>query len=259
VSLAQRGEVVNERPFLLGRPQPQGAQSVCDRRSIPQGDLVNRPLALLVTLVTLAALPALAIGAKPPATATIGAQPGTVIFSKSTAISGKITGSKTADVEVALQENPAPFADGTFNTVATTRTAANGSYTFTRTPALATQYRVVAKTAPTTTSAVTTVNVRLRVSFGLGDRTPEAGQRVRFFGSVWPQHDGRVARIQRRRADGTWATVARTTLLDVSGTERSGYSRLLRVNRDGVYRIRVTPSDGDHLTGTSRARLIDTH
>jgi hypothetical protein len=102
-------------------------------------------------------------------------------------------------------------------------------------------------TAPPTTA----MSVTLRVD----DPRPRRGQRVRFFGSVRPPHDGRIVKIQRRGGGGRYRTVARTRLRD-AGDARSSYSRRLRVWRDGVYRARV-PADGDHLTGTSRRRRVD--
>jgi hypothetical protein len=78
---------------------------------------------------------------------------------------------------------------------------------------------------------------------------------VRFFGTVKPAHDGLVARIQRRRKDGKWRTVAKTTLKASKTAGQSRYSKRMRVYRTGVYRVRV-PADADHLLGTSRKRNI---
>jgi hypothetical protein len=117
---------------------------------------------------------------------------------------------------------------------------------------------VSAKTSPPVESAVVDVLVRVHVMLRLGDATPRVGQRVRFFGSAAPQHDGSVVRIQRRRATGSWKTVGLTLLRD-AGDERSRYSRRLRIRRDGTYRARVIAVDGDHLSGTSRRRSAEVH
>jgi plastocyanin len=95
----------------------------------------------------------------------------------------------------------------------------------------------------------------MRVTLRVDDARPKRGQRVRFFGSVQPPHDGRVVRLQRRGSGGRYRTVARARLRD-AGDTRSTYSRRLRIFRDGIYRARV-PADGDHLTGTSRRRRVD--
>jgi hypothetical protein len=78
---------------------------------------------------------------------------------------------------------------------------------------------------------------------------------VRFHGTAAPAHDGAPVRIQRRRADGSWRTVARTTLRD-AGTDVSRYSRRVRVRRSGTYRVRALAHDSDHLRGTSRRRRL---
>jgi len=72
---------------------------------------------------------------------------------------------------------------------------------------------------------------------------------------VAPAHDGAAVRIQRRRANGTWVTVAQTTLTD-AGTDVSRYAKRVRVRRTGTYRVRVLSGDTDHLTGTSRKRKL---
>ena len=99
--------------------------------------------------------------------------------------------------------------------------------------------------------------VRLRAGIRLSDSTPRRGQRVRFFGSVAPKHNGRRVFVQRRRGDGRWRTVARTLTRDAAGN-RSRYSKRVRVLRDGVYRVRVR-GHADHRTGTSRTRAIRVH
>jgi hypothetical protein len=113
----------------------------------------------------------------------------------------------------------------------------------------------VAATAPSKASPTVLVRVRMRVGLRLSTSTPTAGRTVRFSGSVHPAHDGRTASIQKRSSTGSWTTVARTTLQD-AGTTRSSYSRRVRINRDGVYRVKVA-GDADHLSGFSRSRSID--
>jgi plastocyanin len=105
--------------------------------------------------------------------------------------------------------------------------------------------------APTPSPSPTAMSVTLRVD----DPRPRRGQRVRFFGSVRPPHDGRIVRLQKRVGGGRYRAVGRARLRD-AGDARSRYSRRLRIFRDGVYRARV-PADADHLTGTSRRRRVD--
>ena len=131
---------------------------------------------------------------------------------------------------------------------------ATGNYSFSVRPAVNTKYRVEAKTKPPVTSAEVVVNVRPRVSLRLSDSTPARGQRVRFSGFVYPQHDGTRVSIQRRTTTGKFATVARPTLRD-AGDVRSRYVRSLAVADDGVYRVRIAAHD-DHIAGFSPRRSV---
>jgi plastocyanin len=105
--------------------------------------------------------------------------------------------------------------------------------------------------SPTPPAGRSPTAVTLRVS----DRTPARGARIRFFGTVRPEQDGRLLQLQRRRRGGSYRTVERIRLRD-AGTARSTYSKRLRVVGDAVFRARI-PADAAHLAGTSRARRVD--
>jgi hypothetical protein len=214
-------------------------------------------LGLVAALTATAVFPLGAAAQKPPDnTVTLAAAPSAITFGKPTMLSGKVTGPDQAGTEVTLRADPFPV-DGNETVVATATSDANGSFQFAAiVPDRNTRYTARAKTSPPVESAVVDVLVRVRVSLRLGDSTPRAGQRVRFSGTAAPQHDGSVVRIQRRRANGTWRTVALTLLRD-AGEERSRYSRRVRVRSDGTYRARVIAVDGDHQSGTSRRRTVD--
>jgi hypothetical protein len=196
-------------------------------------------------------------GGPPPQPAvTIAAKPRVVTFGKPVTITGQVPGRPSEKVE--LEENPFPFNDPFRNAAqGTTDSAAN--YSFTVTPPLNTQYHVVAK-SPTATSADVTVLVRTKVGLRLSDRTPVAGARVRFRGSVFPAHDGSEVRIQRRTSSG-WKTIATPVLrtaTPLNGVERSKYRRRLRVRRSGVFRT-VMPAHADHARGKSGKRRAVVH
>lgn len=181
-----------------------------------------------------------------------------VTFGRTATIAGKVTGNGAAGVVVDLQADQHPYADNGFTTVANGATDANGDYRFTHAPQAGTRYRVVAKASPTVTSSAATVLVRIRVTRRVSDRTPAAGRRVRFSGTACPDHDGKVAHIQRRTSTGRYRTVARTVLRDTGGP-CSRYARRVRVRRSGFYRVRVPSGDQDHITGTSRRVFLRTH
>lgn len=101
------------------------------------------------------------------------------------------------------------------------------------------------------TSPTVLVRVRYLVTFRANDYTARRGQLIRFSGYVRPARLGRVVRIQRRRANGTFRTIARARLRRSTIAGRSTYTRRIRVYRTAVYRVRIS-ADADHATGTSR-------
>jgi hypothetical protein len=187
---------------------------------------------------------------------TISAKPLTITFGQATTVSGKVKGPLKDPIPVTLQRNPYPFTDG-FEDAGTTLTASNGNYAFSGLrPGLNTRYRATTLVPPQASGEIE-VQVRIKVVLRVSDRTPSAGQRVRFYGTAAPQHDSRTVGIQRQTQTGSWKTVARTRLRD-AGDERSKFSRRMQVRRDGVYRARVY-HDTDHATGTSGRKSVDVH
>jgi hypothetical protein len=191
---------------------------------------------------------------------TIAANKKAVTFGRPVTIVGRIVGPDSAGQNVTLEFSDTPTAT-TFSPAGQTATSdATGAFSFTVNPAATRRYRVTAKGKNGSTSNEVTVGVRVHVRMGVSDRTPRKGQRVFFSGSVLPGHEGVIAKIQKRTAKG-WRTVATTPLIAASpladGTTRSTYTKGVRVRRDGTYRVRVNPADGDHLRGTSRKRKID--
>jgi hypothetical protein len=213
---------------------------------------MKRKSLLVVAALFAVAVPAVAAPKKPPQSGRLSAaaRPTLLTFGQSTVVSGKLTSQNNGGQQVRLAEDPFPYGDG-FTNVATATTAANGNYTLPRqVPATNRNYRVTVGSE----QAFTGVRVMMRVSFVVGDSTPNRGQRVGFTGFVAPKHDGRTVLIQRRSATGRWGTVRRTLLQATTGN-RSRYSTSLVIRRTGTYRVRAG-ADGDHLTGTSRTRTL---
>jgi hypothetical protein len=178
---------------------------------------------------------------------TLGAKPGTVVFGRTTTLSGKLTGNNNSGRQIILQADPFPY--DTFSQVGTATTDAQGDYTLAQKPTVNTRYQARAGNEE---SGIVTVLVRPRVSLRLSDSTPSVGQRVRFSGRVCPEHDGTRVAIQRRTPSG-FRTVARTTLKDVPGSTCSSYARGITVRRDSVYRT-VIGAHADHARGISPRR-----
>jgi hypothetical protein len=181
----------------------------------------------------------------------VNASPTPVVFGAATTVSGKLSGSNSGGQQVTLTEDPFPY-DAYVNP-RTATTDANGNFTFRLVPASNANYRVAARGEQDFAS----VRVRMRVGFVASDSTPARGQRVLFSGTVAPKHDGRTALVQRLSVTGAWATVRRTLLRTTTGN-RSRYATTLTIRRSGTYRVRVA-ADGDHLTGTSRTRILRVH
>jgi hypothetical protein len=201
-------------------------------------------------IAALAAAPVALSQGQKSADLTIDVKPNPITFGQSTTVSGMLKTKDKSGQRIELQARPA--GDNSFNEVASTTSATSGAYSFTVKPDKNTAYRVVARTSPPIRSAEPEVSVRFKVSLRLSDYTPSRCERVRFSGSVQPEHDGRVVYIQRRTSSGSWRGVGRTTLAD-AGTTRSVYAKRIRVCRDSTFRARVV-RDADHATGDSRAR-----
>lgn len=224
-------------------------------------------IAPVFVLAVLVVAPAVAPGqgSKPPkppkppggAGLTLDAKPTTAVFGAPVAITGRLSGtSSDANTVIRLEaDSTRPYGDRYDDTGLTARTAQNGRYSFSVKPAQNTQYRTVAQSSPPLTSNARLVLVRMRVGLIVSDTTPRRGQRVRFRGTVAPQHDGGQALIQKRTSTGGFRTVARATLVD-AGDQVSRYSRRIRILRDGVYRVKVR-GDADHVNGFSRQRTLN--
>jgi hypothetical protein len=212
--------------------------------------------AISLVLLTAIALPTAATATHKPGhgpgsaeSLTIAAKPNPVVYGGIVTIDGRLTSSVRAGKNVVLESDPFPY-ENDFSNVGNTMTGASGSYSFTQRPGVNTRYRV---RQGNLLSPVTTVLVRIRLGLRVSDRTPDRGERVRFFGRACPEHVGALVRIQRR-ASGRWITVARTRT--ALATRCSTYSRRVRVFRDGLYRSVVAGHD-DHVRGISPTRFID--
>ncbi len=222
---------------------------------------MRRAMMVLVASAFVLGQPAVAKPPGPtPSAVTIAAAPNPVVFGSSSLITGQVTGKKAAGATVDLQSEPFPYK-APFSKVASTTADATGHYSFTVTPGLNTLYRVIAKTAPSTTSANALVGVRVRLSLGVSSTHPAAGQLVRFSGFLLPAYSGRSLQIQRKTATG-WKTIAQTKLvaaIPVNGVPRSKYRKRVRIRRSGTYRVFFNPADGALLPNGSLPRRLTVH
>lgn len=217
----------------------------------------------IAVIAAIAVIPTAAIAQKPPkgggqnnSNLTVKASANTVTFGQSVTFTGNAK-NIAAGTAVEVWENPFPYSGAFKNTGRAGVVDPAGAYTVTGVkPQKHTQYKVIARTSPPVESGNQFVQVRLRVSLRVSDSTPRRGSRVRFYGTIGPEHDGRLVLIQRRTKTGSYVTVARTRAADNGTTTSSKYSRRVRVRSTGVYRVVAQAADQDHLDGTSRTRSL---
>ena len=203
--------------------------------------------------VALVAVPAVQAAKPEPKNITIAPNTATIKFGGTATLTGKLNGSNSSSRMVTLQEDPAPF-DGSFSNAGTTTTNASGDWTFAVKPTLNTRYRARSGNAE---SKTIDVNVRPAITLKLSDRTPAAGQRVRFFGQFCPEQDGTAVFLQRRVGT-QWHTVKSTLLKDIPGGSCSSYSTRRRVRKDSAFRIHFN-GDANHVAGNSGVRRANVH
>ncbi|MEA2210445.1 MAG: hypothetical protein QOF83_393 [Solirubrobacteraceae bacterium] len=188
---------------------------------------------------------------------SISSAPHTIVWGRTTHVSGMVSGPGKAGKTVVLKANPYPYTGAFTPTGQTTTTTSTGAYAFTVAPGKNTRYQVTVATKPPVTSGSAGVGVHVKVAIHVSTLRPFRGHLVRFFGTVTPAHNGRFAQIQRRTSTGAWRTVASTRLVAggiVNGVAVSRYSKKIRVRFSGTYRVRVNPRDGNHLVGNSATR-----
>jgi hypothetical protein len=212
-----------------------------------------RTVSILAALSAALILTATSEAQKPPKAGSVSLKSSAaqITYSTPVALTGKVKGGK-AGIVVTLERRA---ADATaFVLAGTTTTDANGDFAFAQRPGKNSVFRVTAATTPPASSPEVAVAVAPLVGLKVSDTTPRKGQRVRFRGTVRPQHDGTRVAIQRKRADGTWVTV-RTPLLRDAGSAYSRYSKRIRIRRSGTYRT-VIAAHADHAEGVSRERRL---
>jgi len=218
----------------------------------------HKLIAIAAIAATAAALPAATPAQKPPKgdlKLSIAASDGVVKFGHDLVLTGKLTGGTPQEVSgqsITLQRDAHPY-EGKFERAGVVDTNDAGEYGFTLKPGSNAKYRAVEKGK--VQSPEVTVDVRVAVTLAVSDTSPPRGERVDFTGTVAPAHDGKKAKVQRRKRGGGWKTLKRTVLAD-AGDAFSSYSTKVRIRRAGRYRVRFSPRDGDHRAGNSNVVRI---
>lgn len=136
-----------------------------------------------------------------------------------------------------------------------TKSATNGTFSFTVKPWSHRDYRVVYNSGYTTymasASAARSIKVRQAVSGSFYDSTVRRGTTVKFRGKVSPNHAGEKIYLQRY-SGGKWTTVLSRTL---SSTSTYSFS-FSRSSAGTVYYRAYKPGHYDHYSGRSPHRKL---
>ena len=215
---------------------------------------MNRILIALLTAVALLATSAVTVAQKPKppgkVEVSLKASANPVKFSIPLVLTASVKGAQ-AGQQVKLQRRN---VNGSYTDLFTAATNDKGDVAFTQRPAKNTIYRAITVETTPRASADLLVKVAPVVGFTVSDSTPTKGALITFRGTVRPAHDGRRVAIQRKAANGTWATVGKPTLRD-AGTRFSKYSRRIRISATAVFRV-VIAEHADHAAGVSRERTL---
>jgi plastocyanin len=176
----------------------------------------------------------------PPASLTLAAGSSTVVYGEGTTVTGSVSNQITNEpVTLASQ----PYGKGT-QSVATTTTQSNGTFSFPVAPTIATSYQAQWRTA---TSPSVKVDVAPRVGFG------HSGTLYTAKVTSDLTYAGRFVLVQRQGAYG-WTNVKRVYL---SSTSRASFHLLLRKGRS-VLRLDLplTQAGPGYVASTSRMLAI---
>ena len=188
------------------------------------------------------------VTASTPTAATLGADRDPVPYGTPVKLSGKLGGSKVANVRVRLQTTPFPFATPFADTGNALRSSSSGAYSFSL-PAVTTTLRalVVVDGLPSFFSKPLVVRSAARA--GITSVTRRSGGRVTVRGRVIPATAKGVAALQRQSAKGTWLPLRRA---HVGADGRYAITLRARSKAMAVRTVGLTHDGGAHVRGYSR-------
>ena len=192
-----------------------------------------------------------------PLGVSLAATPNPVPFGAPTVLGGTLSGTGNANRQVVLQGNPFPYTQGFANVTNAQVTNAQGGFAF---PLLSvplnTQYRVVMPQNTAIVSPIVSVGVGVLVSTSISTSKLRRGSRVRFSGTIRPARDGAQIAFQKL-SRGRWVTIG-GTITRHGGKSFSRYSRRVKINRGGTFRVFAGIADGNYVSATGRERRIST-
>jgi hypothetical protein len=182
-------------------------------------------------------------------------QPGFTINSSTPIIADgqRVTISGTLDRAGATTPEPSTeltlwgrLAEGTWHALATTVTAANGSYSFTQSPAHNTAYLVKTTLRPARATTVLYEGVQDVVTLTASSPTGAVGNSITLGGTVSPTHAGHLIYLQRLGVDGRWHNIA-ATLVGPGST----FSFAYQLTELGAVQLRARITGGPENIGAA--------
>lgn len=189
-----------------------------------------------------------------PLSVAITGVPDPVLFGDSFVVAGTLSGTGSASHEIVLQANPYPYLGG-FKTVGNpelTNTAGGFSFPYLGLLESA-QLRVVTVGKPEVSSPVVLENVAVQVTFHA--RSVGRPGFVRLYGTVAPAEVGALIGFQLLQPGHRSVNEGGTSVKAGTPTV-SGFSRVVRIHRRGLYRALIEVAAGAHVSNYSSPILI---
>jgi hypothetical protein len=177
--------------------------------------------------------------------------PNPVVFGSPLTVSGTLSGTGNAGVEVVVQANAFPYDRGFHDLTSAKPTSSTGAFSFPLAGFLeSAQLRVATVGKAVLYSPTITEPVAVRVTLHV--RPARRRGFVRLYGTVTPSQPHAGVAFERRVND-SYVTVGGTT---VRAGSIARFVRTIRLRRSGLYRALVVTPGGAQVSGRSRPVLI---
>ena len=190
---------------------------------------------------------------KVPLSLSLAPAPNPVVFGRPLSVSGTLSGTGNAGIEVLLQGNTFPYTHGFHDLTSAEPTDASGAFSFPVADLLAsTQLRAVTVARPSVLSPIVTEVVTVRVTLNV--RRARRHGFVRLYGTVTPSEPGASVAFELMTRAHRYVAISGTVVHGAGGV--SSFARTVRLRRRGLYRALVPVAAGAQISGRSRPVLI---
>lgn len=187
-----------------------------------------------------------------PLGVTFAASPNPAPFFGTTTISGQVTGTANAGVDVALQVRPFPYTAAFAQVGNRLVTDREGRFTFPAVPVwINSQARIVLPQRPNVASGVQQLGASARVTTSVGTYRVRKGSRMTFSGKLYPAVAGTPMAVMRKNSKGGWS-VASGFVSRTGTSSYAKYSTRVRIRSSGTYRAYVGITNGQYQPAFGR-------